>query len=131
MRTIWAGRILSGVAVAFLVFDTVIKLMRHPAAVEGTAQLGYPEHVVVGIGLVELLCLALYVIPRTAVTGAILFTGYLGGAVATHVRLGNPLFSHTLFPIYVAALLWGGLWLREGRLRSLVPFRRPDPSAAL
>jgi hypothetical protein len=126
MRTIWTGRIMSALAVVFLLFDTVIKVMKLPVAVEGTVKLGYPESVIVGIGTIELLCLALYVIPRTAVTGAILFTGYLGGAIATHVRIGSPLFSHTLFPIYVAALIWGGLLLRENRLRALVPFRRPD-----
>jgi hypothetical protein len=126
MRTIRAGRILSALAVVFLLFDTVIKVLKLPAAVEGTVKLGYPESVVVGIGTIELLCLALYVIPRTAVTGAILFTGYLGGAIATHVRIGSPLFTHTLFPIYVAALIWGGLILREDRLRTLVPFRRRD-----
>jgi DoxX-like family len=122
-RTIWAGRILSGLAVLFLLFDTVIKLILHPSAVEGTTTLGYPEGVIFGIGVVELVCLALYVYPRTAVTGAVLFTGYLGGAIATHVRIGSPLLSHTLFPIYVAALLWGGLYLRENRLRALLPLR--------
>jgi hypothetical protein len=80
--------------------------------------------VVFGIGLVEAACLALYVIPQTSVLGAILFTGYLGGAIATHVRIGSPLFTHVLFPIYVAALIWGGLYAREDRLRSLIPIRR-------
>jgi hypothetical protein len=77
----------------------------------------------VGIGLLELVCLVLYVIPRTSVLGAILLTGYLGGAVATHVRVGSPMLTHVLFPIYVAALVWGGLFLREARLRALVPLR--------
>jgi hypothetical protein len=126
MRKIWAGRIMCALAVVFLLFDSVVKAMKLPAAVEGTVKLGYPESVIVGIGLVELLCLAVYVIPRTAVTGAILLTGYLGGAIATHVRIGSPLFSHALFPIYVAALIWGGLYLREARLRTLVPFRRQE-----
>jgi hypothetical protein len=123
-RAIWTGRILSGLAVLFLLFDAVLKVLRLPPAVEGTVQLGYPESVIMGIGCVELVCLALYVIPRTSVLGAILFTGYLGGAIATHVRIASPLFSHTLFPIYVAALLWGGLFVREPRLRQLVPLRR-------
>ncbi|MGH7578762.1 MAG: DoxX family protein [Gemmatimonadales bacterium] len=123
-RTIQVGRAMSALAILFLLFDTVIKLIQHPSAVEGTMKLGYPEGVILGIGIVELLCLALYAYPRTAVTGAVLLTGYLGGAIATHVRIGSPLLSHTLFPIYVAALLWGGLYLREERLRSLLPVRR-------
>lgn len=123
-KTIWAGRVLSALAVLFLLFDSVIKVMKLPAAVEGTVKLGFPEGVIAGIGVVQLLCLALYVVPRTAVAGAVLLTGYLGGAIATHVRIGSPLLSHTLFPIYVAALIWGGLYLREARLRALLPFRR-------
>jgi hypothetical protein len=91
--------------------------------VESFGRLGYPVSVSVGIGLLELVCLVLYVIPRTSVLGAILLTGYLGGAVATHVRVGSPMLTHVLFPIYVAALVWGGLFLREARLRALVPLR--------
>ena len=117
---IWAGRIMSGLVALFLLFDSVLKVMKLPVAVEGTTQLGYPEHVVVGIGIVQLVCLVVYLIPRTAIFGAILLTGYLGGAIATHVRIGNPLFSHILFPIYIAALLWGGLYLRDARVRALV-----------
>lgn len=123
-KTLWGGRVLSALAILFLLFDSVIKVLKVDVAVEGTVQLGYPEGVVVGIGIIELVCLALYVIPRTSVLGAILFTGYLGGAIATHVRIGSPLFTHTLFPIYVAALIWGGLILREDRLRALIPLRR-------
>jgi hypothetical protein len=130
-KRLWAGRVLSALAVMFLMFDSVIKLLKLPPAVEGTVQLGYPEHVIVGIGLVELVCLALYVIPSTSVLGAILFTGYLGGAIATHVRIGSPLFTHTLFPIYVAALIWGGLFLREKRLNTLIPLRRQRSSEPL
>ncbi len=126
-KTTWTGRVLSALSILFLLFDSVIKVMRLPPAVEGTVQLGYPESVVVGIGIVELVCLALYVIPRTSVLGAILLTGYLGGAIATHVRIGSPLFTHTLFPIYVAALIWGGLFLREERLRTLLPVQRSRP----
>jgi len=123
-KTLWGGRVLSALAILFLLFDSVIKVLKLSPAVEGTVQLGYPEGVVVGIGIIELVCLALYVIPRTSVLGAILFTGYLGGAIATHVRIGSPLLTHTLFPIYVAALIWGGLILREDRLRVLIPLRR-------
>ena len=123
-KTIWTGRVLSTLAVLFLLFDAVVKLLQLPVAVEGTTQLGYPAGVVFGIGVVEMVCLALYVIPQTSVLGAILFTGYLGGAIATHVRIGSPLFTHVLFPIYVAVLIWGGLYAREDRLRSLIPMRR-------
>jgi hypothetical protein len=91
--------------------------------VEGTTELGYPESVVVGIGIIELVCLVVYLIPRTTVLGAVLLTGYFGGAIASHVRIGSPLFTHVLFPIYVAVLIWGGLFLREGRLRALIPLR--------
>lgn len=121
---LWTSRILSGLAVLFMLFDVTIKLMQSPMAIQGTTELGFPASAVFTIGLIQLLCLVLYVIPQTAVLGAVLFTGYLGGAVATHLRLGNPLFSHQLFPLYVAAFLWGGLYLREPRLRALLPLRR-------
>ena len=122
-KRLWAGRIISGLAVAFLLFDTIIKVLELAPAVEGTVRLGYPPSAVLGIGVVELACLVLYVIPRTSILGAILLTGYLGGAIASQVRVGNPLFTHTLFPIYVAALIWGGLFLRDERVRALVPWR--------
>jgi len=123
-RAVWAGRILSGLGASFLAFDASLKLLLVAPAVQGTAELGFPPESVARIGVLQALCLAVYLFPRTAVFGAILWTGYLGGAIATHVRVGNPLFSHTLFPIYIAALLWVGLWLREPRLRALVPFAR-------
>jgi|SRR6185295_16236944 len=122
-KQLWTGRVLSGLAVLFLAFDATIKLLKLPPAVEGTTQLGYPESVIVALGIVQAVCLILYLMPRTSALGAILWTGYLGGAVATHVRVGNPLFSHVLFPIYVAALLWGGLWLRDRRVRGLLSKR--------
>lgn len=122
-KALWAGRFLSGFITLFLIFDSSIKLIEHPEAIKGTTELGYPASVVFGLGVTVAVCLALYVIPRTSVLGAVLLTGYLGGAVATHVRIGNPLFSHTLFPIYVAAFVWGGLWLRDARLRALLPLR--------
>jgi DoxX-like family len=118
-----AGYLLTALVALFLTFDTVIKVLRLAPAVQGTTALGYPADTVLWIGMIELVCLALYLVPRTAVLGAILLTGHLGGAIATHVRVGSPLLSHTLFPIYVALLLWGGLYLREPRLRELVPFR--------
>lgn len=123
-KTIWIGYTLSTLAILFLLFDSVIKVLRLPVAVEGTVQLGYPESTVIAIGILEVFCVALYAIPVTSVFGAILLTGYLGGAIATHVRVGNPLLTHKLFPIYVAVLIWGGLFLREDRLRSVIPLRR-------
>jgi len=117
------GRILSAVAVLFLLFDSTIKLTQLDVVAQTMAQLGYPASSALGIGILELTCIVLYVVPRTSVLGVVLLTGYLGGAIASHVRVGNPLFSHVLFPVYVAALLWGGLYLREPRLRSLLPLR--------
>ena len=114
-----AGRVLSALAVAFLAFDAVIKLVVAKPVVDSFAQLGWPAHLAVTVGVLELACLAVYLVPRTAVLGAVLLTGYLGGAIATHVRLENPLFSHVLFPTYVAALVWGGLYLRDRRLSAL------------
>lgn len=123
-KKVWAGRILSGLSVAFLLFDSIGKLMMVPQVLEGSEQLGYPVSSVRGIGLVLLAGVVTYVIPRTSVLGAILLTGFLGGAVATHVRVDNPLFSHVLFPVYVAAMIWGGLLLRDERLRALLPLRK-------
>jgi DoxX-like protein len=121
---VWLGRALGGIATLFLLLDIVVKLVQPPAAVEGTMRLGYPAAVLVPLAVIQAACLALYLIPRTAVLGAVLWTGYLGGAVASHVRVGDALASHTLFPIYVAVFLWVGLWLRSPQLRSLLPFRR-------
>ena len=118
-----AGRTLSTIAVLFLLFDAVMKVLVLPEAAAGTEQLGYKPESLLTLGIIQFVCLALYLIPRTAILGAILWTGYLGGAVATHFRIDNPLFSHQLFPIYVALFLWGGLWLRDRSLRALIPFR--------
>ncbi len=117
--TRWAGRIMYWLAVAFLTMDAVLKVLRVPAAVEGTTQLGYASSILLPLGSIELVFLVLYLTPRTAILGAVLWTGFLGGAVATHVRLGNPLLTHVLSPIYVAVLLWGALWIRDRRLRSV------------
>jgi DoxX-like family len=119
-----ASYVLTAFVALFLTFDTVLKVLMLAPAVEGTTELGYPARTVFSIGMIEFVCVALYLVPRTSVLGALLTTGYLGGAIATHVRVGSPLLSHTLFPIYVALMLWGGLYLRETRLRELVPFRR-------
>jgi hypothetical protein len=109
--------------VLFLVFDAVVKIITIDPVVESFRQLGWPVSLSVAIGVLELLCVAVYVTPRTSALGAVLLTGYLGGAIATHLRILNPLLTHTLFPVYVAALIWGGLFLRDERVRSLNPFR--------
>lgn len=118
-----AGIVCTSVAALFLAFDTILKLLRLGPAVEGTTALGYPADAVVWIGAIELVCLVLYLTPRTAVLGAVLMTGHLGGAVATHVRISSTLLTHTVFPIHVAVFLWVGLYLREPRLRALAPIR--------
>jgi len=127
-KKLWAGRIISTLAVLFLLMDGVMKLVKPTPApvVQAMARLGYPANLAAGIGILLLACVVVYVIPRTSVLGAILLTGYLGGAVASQVRIGEPLFSHVLFPVYVALLVWGGLFLREERLRALIPLRSPQ-----
>jgi hypothetical protein len=121
---LWAGRILTAIPVLFLAFDSIIKLARLDIVTQSAGQLGWPAEMMFTVGVIEFACLVLYVIPRTSVLGVVLLTGYLGGAIATHVRLGNPFFSHQFFPVYVAAMLWGGLYLREPLLRALLPLRR-------
>ena len=122
-RRLWTGRVFSGLGALFMIFDGIIHILRITPVVDGFSQLGYPLGVSATLGVIELLCVALYLIRRTSVLGAILLTGYLGGAIATQVRVGSPLFSTTLFPIYIALLLWGGLYLRDDRVRSLIPLR--------
>lgn len=119
-RRIWAGRILSGLATVFFVMDGVMKLLKPAPVVEATVKLGYPESMIAGIGIALLASTLLYVIPRTTVLGAILLTGYLGGAVASNVRAGTPLFN-VAFPSFFAGLVWCGLWLRDRRLEQLLP----------
>ena len=121
---LWTGRIASGIIVLFMLFDGVIKLVKPAPVVESFAQLGYPSGTAAGIGMAALGCTILYAIRRTSVLGAILLTGYLGGAIATHVRAGNPLFSDILFPVYMGVLVWGGIYLRNERLRALIPIER-------
>src|SRR5438105_2113403 len=118
-RKQWTGRVLSALAVMFLIFDGVIKLTRHPMVLEASAQLGLRPATIIPIGILLLACTLVYMIPRTRIVGAVLLTGYLGGAVATQVRVGNPVFE-TLFPIIVAAVVWAGLFVRDQRLRALV-----------
>lgn len=119
----WAGRVMSGLAALFLAFDAAAKLLELPQVIEGSVRLGYPAHAVFGIGVIQSACVAAYVVPRTAVLGAVLLTAHLGGAVASHLRVGDPILSHTLFPVYLAVLVWGGLHLRDDRLGAIVPWR--------
>src|SRR5207253_8962804 len=118
------GRGMSALVVAFLVMDFTMKLLNLPIVLQTTAQMGWPPELARTLGVILAACTVLYVIPRTAVLGAILLTAYLGGAVASHVRIGSPLFSHDLFGVYLSVLAWGGLWFRDQRLRALIPLRR-------
>ncbi len=119
---LWAGRIMSGLPALFLLVDGIMKLFKPAVVVQATVELGYPESVIVGLGVTLLTSTLLYLISRTSVLGAILLTGYLGGAVATHVRMGGPIFN-IIFAVIVGTLLWGGLWLRDGQLREMLPLR--------
>jgi DoxX-like family len=121
---LWVGRSLSGLTVLFMLFDGLSKLAMEHHVVEATTTIGYSVAVIRPLGLVLIACTILYVIPRTAIFGAILLTGYLGGAVASKVRIDDPIFSSILFGVYFGLLAWGGLYLRDERLRALIPFRR-------
>ncbi len=120
---VWAGRTMSGLVVVFLLFDGIIKLIKIQPVLDSFAQLGYPVKLAVPIGIIDLVCAVLFAIPRTALLGALLMTALLGGAISTHVRIESPLFSHTLFGVYLGLIAWGGIYLREPRLRALLPLR--------
>nr|WP_246741651.1 DoxX family protein [Bradyrhizobium aeschynomenes] len=122
---LWSGRILSGLVTLFLLFDGAIKLIPLDVVTQTMDQMGYggSDGMARALGLLTLLCTALYALPATSLLGAILLTGYLGGAIASHVRIGSPLFSHVLFGLYLGLMVWGGLWLRDRRLRALLPLR--------
>ena len=122
-KALWAGRIVSGLVTAFLLFDAIIHLMKPAPVVEAFAKLGFPIRLAVPLGIVELVCVLLYVIPGASILGAILLTGYLGGAIAIQLPTGNPFFGEVLFPVYIGIFLWGGIYLRDERLRTLIPFR--------
>ena len=121
---LWAGRIISGLVVAFLLFDGAIKLVPLDVVITTSQELGIPTQLARTLGVLTLTCTLLYAFPRTAVLGAILLTGYIGGAIYVHVRAGSPMLSHTLFGVYLALLAWSGLWLRDARLRALIPWQR-------
>jgi hypothetical protein len=120
----WTGYVLTGLAAAFFLMDSVMKLMMLDIVTSTTEQLGWAGAKAFPLGVLLLILTALYVIPQTSLVGAILITGYLGGAVATHVRIDSLLFSHILFGVYLGVVMWGGLWLREPRLRALFPLKR-------
>jgi hypothetical protein len=119
----WTGRIFSGFVVAFLLFDAVIHLMKPAPVVEAFQKLGFPLRLAVPLGITELVCILLYVFPRTSILGAVLLTGYLGGAIATQLPTSNSLFGEILFPVYVGVILWGGIYLRDEQLRMMFPLR--------
>lgn len=123
-KALWAGRILSGLVVAFLLLDGAIKLIPLDIVVQTSQELGIPVHLARTLGVLTLVGTILYAIPRTSALGAILLTGYLGGAIYTHVRADSPLLTHTLFGVYLGLLIWGGLWLRDDRVRALIHFVR-------
>lgn len=121
---LWTGRVLSGLVIVFLVFDGVIKLIPLDVVIETSKQLGIPTDLAFTLGVLTLVCVILYAIPQTSILGAVLLTGYLGGAMYVHLRAGSPLFSHTLFGVYLGLMIWGGLYLRDERLRLIFPWRR-------
>lgn len=121
LRISW---VMSGIVILFMLFDSIFKFIQPEAVVKGTLELGYSQHHIVILGILGFVSTAIYAMPRTSVLGALLLTAYFGGAVATHVRLDNPLFSHVLFTVYLGLLAWGGLWLRETRLRELIPLKQ-------
>lgn len=121
---VWTGRVMSGLAILFLTPNMIIKLIDHPIVQQTMAGLGYPVKFDLLIGVIELVCIVLYAIPRTAVLGMILTTGLIGGAISTNLRAEMPLFSHILFGVYLGVWMWVGLWLRDARLRSMIPLRR-------
>jgi len=123
---LWLGRVLSGLVILFMLFDGAIKLVPWPIVTETMDRIGYgsSESLARTLGVITVACTVLYAIPPTSIVGAILLTGYLGGAMASHLRIGSPLFTHTLFGLYLGLMVWGGLWLRDRSLRTLLPFHR-------
>jgi hypothetical protein len=124
-KAIWAGRVMSGLVILFMIFDASLKLIPLAVVTDSMTELGYlpSAGLARGLAIVILVCTALYAVPRTSVLGAILLTGYMGGAIASHLRIGSPLFSHVLFGLYLGLMVWGGLFFRDERVRALIPFR--------
>lgn len=121
---LWTSYIMSGLVILFMLMDSIMKFVKPQQVIDGTVSLGFGEEHIAVIGALGLISTLLYAFPRTSVLGAILLTAYFGGAVATHLRLNNPLFSHTLFTVYFGIFVWGGLWLRNTKLRELLPLRQ-------
>lgn len=121
---LWIERVMSGIVILFMLMDSIMKFIQPAEVVTGTTELGFELHHIFTLGILGLISVLLYAYPRTSLLGAILLTAYWGGAVATHLRLDNPLFSHLLFPVYLGILAWGGLWLRDQNIRNFLPFRR-------
>lgn len=123
---LWTSRVLSALVILFMLMDGIFKIFPNEQVINGTRSLGYSMHQLPVIGTLCLLSVILYAVPQTSVLGAVMLTGYFGGVIATHLRLDNPLFTHLLFPVYLAIFAWGGLWLRNERLRQVFPFVRKD-----
>lgn len=121
---LWTARIMGWLVILFMLMDSIFKFIQPEEVVQGTLALGYAEHHIAIIGALGLLSVLLYAFPRTSLLGAVLLTGYWGGAVATHIRMDDPFFTHTLVPVYMGVLAWGALWLREEKLRDLIPFKK-------
>lgn len=121
---LWTARIMGGLVIAFMLMDSIFKFIPNEQVTAGTLELGYQAHHIPVLGTLGLISILLFIIPRTQVLGAVLLTGYFGGVIATHLRLDNPLFSHILFPVYLAVLAWGSLWLKNERLRKLFSTRK-------
>lgn len=122
----WISYVMSGLVILFMLLDSIMKFVKPIEVIEGTLALGFTEQHLPIIGALGLISTMLYIFPRTSILGAILLTAYFGGAVATHVRLNNPLFTHTLFTVYFGILIWGGLWLRNIKLQELLPLHQPN-----
>ncbi|GGD97715.1 DoxX family protein [Paenibacillus nasutitermitis] len=123
---IWAARMMSGFVILFMMVDSINKYIKSESVVEGTLKLGYSEHHIILNATLGLLCTILYAFPRTSMLGAVVLTGYFGGAIASHMRIDDPLFAYILFPFYLAVLTWGGIWLRNEKVRKLIPFQNKD-----
>ncbi|MEC0228289.1 DoxX family protein [Paenibacillus alba] len=121
---LWTARVMSGIAILFMLFDGVMKLVKPAVVVESTVSLGFQEHHIVLLGILGLISTILYAMPRTTIMGAVLLTGYFGGVMATQIRMDAPLFANILFPVYLAILVWGGLWLRNEQVRKLFSWQK-------